>query len=217
MKSHNFITSKWSEIHHNEPQGSVLGRLLFLLYINDIPKIINNASVPLLFANDTIRLVTVHKTDSLNTNMYNTFHIVNKWFKANLLSLNYENHNVFNVEQKILCKLISNIICDNNIISNISHTKFLGLIIDITLSWGTHIERIVNKLSCVCYIVTSVTPYMSHSSLIITLFSTPLCRMGLYFGETHLVVRNSITCKKEQFELKLEVAARTHVEIYLNS
>jgi hypothetical protein len=95
----------------------------------------------------------------------------------------------------------SNIICGNNTISNIHHIKFLGLIIHITLSWGICMERIVNKLSCVCYIVGSVKPYMSHSSLIITLFSTPLCHMVLYFGETHLVVRKSKTKKKEQFEL----------------
>jgi hypothetical protein len=95
----------------------------------------------------------------------------------------------------------SKIICGNNIISAVSHTKFHGLIIDNTLSWSIRMERIVNKLNCVCYIVRSVKPYMSHSSLIFTLLSILLCHMVLYFGETHLVVRKSITCKKVQFEL----------------
>ena len=72
-----------------------------------MPKIINNASLPVLSADDTSRLVTLHKTHSLNTDMYNIFQIIHKLFKANLLSLNYENHDVFNVEQKILCKLIA--------------------------------------------------------------------------------------------------------------
>jgi len=46
---------------------------LFLLYINDIRKIINNPPLPILFADDTSGLVTCHNTD-----MYNTFQIINK-------------------------------------------------------------------------------------------------------------------------------------------
>jgi hypothetical protein len=40
--------------------------------------------------------------------------------------------------------------------------------------------------------------------------------MVLYFGETHLIVRKALNCKKEQLELQQEVETRTHVEIYLN-
>jgi hypothetical protein len=49
----------------------------------------------------TIRLIVWLK------NMHNTSKIINKWCKANLLSLNYEKHNVFNLEQKMLCKMIA--------------------------------------------------------------------------------------------------------------
>ena len=45
------------------------------------------------------------------------------------------------------------------------------------------------------------------------LFSTPLIYMVVYFGETHLIVRNFKLQKKEQFELQQEVETRTHVEI----
>jgi len=60
----------------------------------------------------------------------NTFQILNKWFRDNLISLNYEDHNVFNVEQKNCMHIDSKIICGNNVILNVSHTKFLGVIID---------------------------------------------------------------------------------------
>jgi len=56
--------------------------------------IINNTSIPILFADDTTIVFTHHMTDSLHTNMLNTFQIRNKLFEAGLLSLNYEKKRV---------------------------------------------------------------------------------------------------------------------------
>jgi len=45
--------SNWAKVRHGVPQGSVLEPLLFLLYINDLTKIINKTSAPIIFADDT--------------------------------------------------------------------------------------------------------------------------------------------------------------------
>ena len=45
--------SYWATVRHGVPQGSILGPLLFLLYINDLSKIINKTSAPIIFADDT--------------------------------------------------------------------------------------------------------------------------------------------------------------------
>jgi len=45
--------SNWAKVRHGVPQGSVLGPLLFLLYVNDLPKIINKTAAPIIFADDT--------------------------------------------------------------------------------------------------------------------------------------------------------------------
>ena len=50
--------SKWGEIRHGVPQGSMLGPLLFLLYINDLPQITNENSKIVLFADDTSMIIT---------------------------------------------------------------------------------------------------------------------------------------------------------------
>ena len=50
--------SNWARVSHGVPQGSILGPILFLLYINDLPKIINKISTPIIFADDTSILFT---------------------------------------------------------------------------------------------------------------------------------------------------------------
>jgi len=47
------IFSKWEKVQHRVPQGSVLGPLLFLIYVNDLLKSVSDKSSPILFADDT--------------------------------------------------------------------------------------------------------------------------------------------------------------------
>ena len=71
----------WAKVLHGIPQGSVLGLLHFLICINDLPKIVNDKSVPILFAYGTSVLIVLAN--------YIDFKILSKCFKVNLLSLNF--------------------------------------------------------------------------------------------------------------------------------
>jgi hypothetical protein len=51
-------------------------------------------------------------------------------------------------------------------IFNNLYTKFLGLIVDNTLSWKPHIDHLINKLSTVCYVIRSVKPYVNANAII---------------------------------------------------
>jgi hypothetical protein len=75
------LTSNWAKIKHGVPQGSVLGPLLFLLYINDFPLAINKLSTPILFADDTSLVITDRNSVNIDAKLNINLQIVHKWFK----------------------------------------------------------------------------------------------------------------------------------------
>ena len=77
----------WEDIKHGVLQGSILGPLLFLFYINDLPTTINNKSIPILFADDTSVLVTSPNKNDFQINITAAFNCINEQLNANLLSI----------------------------------------------------------------------------------------------------------------------------------
>jgi hypothetical protein len=80
--------SAWEKITDCVSQGSVLRPLLFLIYVNDLPKTINDKTVPILFTNDPSIIVKSPNSKDFQTNMVIAFNFVNKYLKVNLLSIN---------------------------------------------------------------------------------------------------------------------------------
>ena len=75
--------SSWAKVRHEVPQSSVLGPLHFLLYINDLPKIINKTSAPIIFVDDSSILFGHSDLIDHNKNIHIVFVTLNKWFRAN--------------------------------------------------------------------------------------------------------------------------------------
>jgi hypothetical protein len=67
----------------------------------------------------------------------------------------------FTTKNSILTETL--VSCNNNKITEVYHFKFLGLVMDNTLSWNLHIDNVIKKLTRVCYMIRSVN-YMSSSS-----------------------------------------------------
>jgi len=97
-ESTNFST--WEKITDGVPQGSILGPLLFLIYVNDLPKILDDYTIPLLFADDTSIIVKGSNTRDFQVNTDSTFIHVNKWFKTNLLMINTNKPIIFNLKPR---------------------------------------------------------------------------------------------------------------------
>jgi len=81
--------STWEKIKQGVPQGSILGPILFLIYINDLPKLAPTGTKILLYADDTSIIVTSPNLAHYENQINEIFKEVNYWFKLNQLKLNY--------------------------------------------------------------------------------------------------------------------------------
>jgi hypothetical protein len=86
----NQAASKWGKIRHGVPQGSILGPLFFRLYINDLLNFVKDKSKPILFADDTSLIVTNSNPTDFLSDIMTVFEYLNKWFRDNSLSLNFD-------------------------------------------------------------------------------------------------------------------------------
>ena len=179
--------SNWARIRHADPQGSVLGPLLFLLHISDLPKIINKTSAPIIFADDTSVLFTHCNLIDLDKNIYIVFTTLNEWLRANQLSSNFNKTTYVHFTTKRNMSVKLKIGFNNNFITNSSYTLFLGVTMNNNLSWNNHIDLLMKRLSKACYIIRNAKTYMYALSLkvIYSAFFTRLWAVELYFGETH--------------------------------
>ena len=157
--------SNWAKVRHAVLQGSVLGPLLFLLYVNDLPKIINKISTPIIYADDTSILFAHCNVINLNKNIHIVFTTLNKWLRANQLSLNFNKTNYVHCTVKRNMSVNLKVGFNNNFITSSFYTKFLGVTMNNTLSWNNHIDLLMKNLSTACCIIINAKTYMSALSL----------------------------------------------------
>jgi len=139
--------SYWSRVRHGVPQGSILGPLIFLLYINNLTKIINKTSAPIIFANDTSILFAHSNPIDFNKNIYIVFITLKQRLRVNQLSLNFNKTNYVHFTTKRNMSVNLKIGFNNKFITNSSYTKFLGVTMKNTLPWNNHIDLIMKKLN----------------------------------------------------------------------
>ena len=117
----------------------------FLCYINALPKIINKDNNIVLFVDDTSIIITDSNKLDFNTNINETFQVINTWFEVNLLTLNFNKTQYLEFRTKNYYNVNTHITYNQKSISNAMETRFLGLTTDDTLSWKQDIECIVHK------------------------------------------------------------------------
>ena len=138
------------------PQGSVLGPLLFLIYMNDSPDSLISAS-EILFADDSTLFQSSENIEELYNNMNLELKCLSDWFAANKLSLNVGkcNYMLFsNVHRQVNNAFrlkIGEIYLDEK-----ECVKFLGFYMDKNLTWNKHTNICKSKISCSIYAINRI-------------------------------------------------------------
>ena len=127
----NGCASSRIQLSYGVPQGSILGPLLFLIYINDLASV-SSTALPILFADDTNLILTHKHFDSLIREANYGLTKISEWFQINKLSLNIKKSNfiIFTGKNKMYPKSSAKLSIDGNVIIQVSSTKFLGVLID---------------------------------------------------------------------------------------
>ena len=155
-----------SNISCGVPQGSILGPLLFLVFINDL----HNVSKKLffvLFADDSNLLLSGSNLNDLCKQMNAELKNVVNWFKTNKLCLNVKKTNfmVFSAKNKSCAQSQLSISVDDVTVDQVYQTKFLGVIIESKLNWTSHIDYVAGKISKCIGIITKARKILNEKTL----------------------------------------------------
>ena len=203
--------SSWEKITNGVPQGSILGPLLFLIYINDLPTIMNEYTIPILFADDTSIIVKGRDPIDLQKNMENIFDQINDWFKTNLLTINMDKTNYIQFRTKNKPTTHLTITSNNQPVTPVSNIKFLGLYINDSLNWNQHIDYISTRLSTVCYIMRNIKSYMTLNTMITVYYSyfNSIISYGLLFWGISPYSQKIFRIQKKILRIMVGCASRT--------
>ena len=194
--------SSWENIQAGVPQGSVLGPLLFLVYINDISRVVN--SNIRMFADDTALFITVddpvEAATVLNTDLQSISQWADQWLvtfsppKTESMLISLKHHNIPHPVLKL----------DGSDISDVSSHKHLGITLTQNLSWDVHIDSITSKAGSKVDVLSRLMYKLDRQTL--EIMYTSFIRPSLEYGD--VVWANMSQCKIRQLELIQKRAGR---------
>ena len=144
--SQSSVISEYHTVNYGTPQGSCLGPLIFLIFVNDMQLHLTEVD-SVQFADDTTILFSHRNEIYLQYCIERELSVLSDWFRANKLTLNVDK-SVFLLFNRSGRKQIHQLKLGEELIMRVANTKFLGTWIDDHLNWKTHMSKLLGKLKC---------------------------------------------------------------------
>ncbi len=146
--SHRGVLSDALPISKGATQWSIFRPLLFILFINDLPKCITNCKIA-LYADDTVLLFSAKTSEEIRVNIQEDLDRTIKWFKDNRLHFKVKKTkwSWLGTYQKINKAVDITMNAGNALLEQVSEYKYIGIWIDKNMNWNHHIDKMFSKLS----------------------------------------------------------------------
>ena len=140
--------SNYGDVTLGVPQGSTLGPLLFMLFVNDLPIHINGARCA-MYADDTAVFVSSDSVEGVNQKLNSVLGNVYDWYTSNRLVLNIDKSNAMLINNGSLRDENDTfeVLLNNTHLNTVHSTKYLGVHVDDQLQFHCHLDNLVKKLS----------------------------------------------------------------------
>ena len=147
------------------PQGSILGPILFTVYINDIVQSVTTSKIS-LYADDTVLLYSAKSINDITTSLTDELVHLAQWFRANKLHLNISKckWTIFGSKRRLRRISPPEICIENDKIDHVSSYKYLGVELDRSLTWEVHVDTMCKKLRQRLGVLQRVRPYLDEKT-----------------------------------------------------
>lgn len=165
-------------VERGVPQGSVLGPLLYIIYVNDMP-----LSKSILFADDTSLLISCQNKSDIAQQTSKDLVTISDYMKKNNLIVNSKKTSFIEFMPNVKERVTSNLVRYENSysIAQVDSTKFLGFVVDQRCRWDVHIDNLCKKLSSLCHVLRRLRSVVSPNVL-----------LTYYYGHFHSVLSYAI-------------------------
>ncbi len=136
--------SEWGTITAGVPQGSVLGPLLFLIFINDLTDVVRHTQLR-LFADDTCLFITVDNRDTDSELINSDLSAIHAWSDQWLVAFSAPKTKSLLISNKSDRQNFPSVVFNNVIVNEVQTHKHLGMTLSYNLKWTSHINEIYDK------------------------------------------------------------------------
>ena len=210
----NGVDSTKMGIKYGVPQGSILGPLLFVIYINDLPNICHLAKF-ILYADDANIIVSGQSMHEIEQQLAELIPALTKWVGSNGLKLNLKKTS-YMIFSKRKIDNVGDIYISNTKIERKSECRFLGVIIDDKLCWAKHINAVKAKMSRyvgIMYRIKSLLPVKARLQIFHSFVQSHLNFCPLVWG---FAAKNHIESLFSSQKKGLRAAVPGYINYYYN-